>query len=64
MNAESWDSSVSKPMGYRPDDQNSIPSRGKNFLFSITSSPALGPTQLPIQWITEGLTSRGKVAGA
>jgi hypothetical protein len=64
MNAESWDRSVSIAMGYELDDQNSVPSRGKNILFSITSSTALGPTHHPIQWVTEGLTSGVKVAGA
>jgi hypothetical protein len=59
MNVESWDSSVSIAMGYGLDDQDSILRRGKNFLFSITSSSALGPTRLPIQWVTGD-----KVAGA
>jgi hypothetical protein len=31
------------------DDQGSIPSRGKIFLFSMPSKSALGPTQSPIQ---------------
>jgi hypothetical protein len=28
--------------------------RGKIFLFSVASRPALGPTYLPIQWVLGG----------
>jgi hypothetical protein len=31
--------------------RSSNPSRVKNFLFSTSSRPALGPTQPPIQWV-------------
>jgi hypothetical protein len=50
----SRDSVVSIVTGYRLDDwggRSSSPSRVKNFLFSISSRPALGPTQPPIQWV-------------
>jgi hypothetical protein len=32
-------------------DRSSSPGRGKNFQFSISSIPALGPTEPPNQWI-------------
>jgi hypothetical protein len=35
-----------------------IPGRGKIFLFSTASIPALGPTQLPVQWVP-GAVSQG-----
>jgi hypothetical protein len=38
-------------MGYELDSQGSHPGKGKIFLFSTTSRPALRPTQPPIQWI-------------
>jgi hypothetical protein len=40
-----------------------VPDRGKIFLFSTASRPALGPTQPPFQWVL-GSFSRGKAAGA
>jgi hypothetical protein len=43
--------------------RSSSPGRVKNFHFSTSSRPALGPTQSPIQWVLEAL-SRGKAAGA
>jgi hypothetical protein len=51
------DGSVGIVPGYGPDDQGYIPGRGKNFLFSTSSRPGLGPTQ-PIQWVL-GAISRG-----
>jgi hypothetical protein len=47
-------SSAGIATSYRLDSRGSIPSRGKIFLFSIASRPALEPTQLPIQWVREG----------
>jgi hypothetical protein len=47
----SQDSSVSIVTGYRLDSWGSIPDKGKIFLFSIGSRPALGLTQHPIQWV-------------
>jgi hypothetical protein len=44
-------SSVGIATGYGLDGRVSIPGRGKIFLFSIASRPALGPTQPPIQWV-------------
>jgi hypothetical protein len=51
----SWYSSVSIATGYGLDDQGSISIRGKIFLSSITSRPALGPVQPPVQWILEAV---------
>jgi hypothetical protein len=44
---------------YRLDDRDSIPGRDKGF-FSLASvsTPALKPTQPPIQWVP-GVLSRG-----
>jgi hypothetical protein len=44
-------------MAYRLDGQDSIPDMGKIFHIFISSRPALGPTQLPIQWILETFSS-------
>jgi hypothetical protein len=57
----SWsrDSAVSIATGYGLDNQGvGVPSPGmvKNFHFSMLSTPDLGPTQPPIQWIPEGLS--------
>jgi hypothetical protein len=41
------------------DDRSSSSGRGKNFLFSIASRLALGPTQPPIQWVPWGDFPRG-----
>jgi hypothetical protein len=35
---------LSIAIGYEMDDQGFVPSRGKIFLFSTASRPALGPT--------------------
>jgi hypothetical protein len=48
---ESRDSSVGIATGYRLKGRRSNPLRGKIFLFSATSIPALGLTQPPIQWV-------------
>jgi hypothetical protein len=40
----------------RPRGWSSSPCRIKNFLFSMSSWPALGPTQPPIQWIPGALS--------
>jgi hypothetical protein len=44
-------------------DQSSIPGRGKIFLPSIRFRPILGPTQPPIQWVSETLSPRVKRPG-
>jgi hypothetical protein len=35
----------------------------KNFIFSTSSRPALGSTQLPVQWVPGALSSRVKWLG-
>jgi hypothetical protein len=35
---------------------------GKIFLLSTASSPTLGPTQLPIQWVPDTISPGGKAA--
>jgi hypothetical protein len=52
---EGQDSSVGIETGYGLDDRGSIPGRGEVILSSTASRPALGPTQPPIQWVTEAL---------
>jgi hypothetical protein len=46
--------------GYGLDDarsRSSSPDRVKNFLFAMSSRPALGPTQPPIQWVPGDLST-------
>jgi hypothetical protein len=50
-------------MGYGLKGRGSIPGRGKVFLFSIASRPALGPTQPPIQWVLWALSPGVKWPG-
>jgi hypothetical protein len=50
-------------MGWTAEDQCSNPGRVKNFLFSTSSRPALGPTQPPIKGYM-GPFPRGKRPGA
>jgi hypothetical protein len=62
----SRDSSVGIATGYGLDDQggeSSSPGRVKNFHFSISSRPALGSTQSPINGYG-GLFPGGKAAWA
>jgi hypothetical protein len=49
----SHDSSVSKVSSYKLDYCGPIPDKGRIFLFTTKSKPALGQTQPPIQWILE-----------
>jgi hypothetical protein len=44
--------SVGTVTGYELNSKGSNPTRGKSFLFSTASRPALGPTLLPIQLIS------------
>jgi hypothetical protein len=49
--------------GGRPDDRSSIPGRGERiFPVASVSRPALGPTQLPVQWVP-GILSPGVKSG-
>jgi hypothetical protein len=43
--------------------RSSRPGRVKNFLFSKSSRPALGPTQPPIQWVLGALSPMVKRSG-
>jgi hypothetical protein len=57
--------SVGIATGYRLDDQGirvRVPG-GKNFHFSMSSRLALGPTQLPIQWVPRALSPGVKRPG-
>jgi hypothetical protein len=47
----------------RQRGRSSSPGRVKNFLFSTSFRSALGPTQLPIQWIPEAFSSGKKRQG-
>jgi hypothetical protein len=55
---KSRDSSVSIVIGCGLDSHVLIPSKGKIFLFSVMSSPALRPTQFPVQWVSGALSPR------
>jgi hypothetical protein len=55
-----WDSSVGIVTGYGLYGRGSIPGKGKIFLLSTESRPALGPTQFPIQWVAKGSFPGGK----
>jgi hypothetical protein len=51
---------------YMLDDRSAgvrVPGRVKNFCFSISSTPALGPTQSPTQWVPRDLSPRVKRQG-
>jgi hypothetical protein len=61
----SRDSVVGIVTGYGLDDQEvgvPSPGGGKNFHFSMFR-PALGPTQPPIQWVPEIISSGVKLPG-
>jgi hypothetical protein len=61
---QSRDSSACISTGYGMDGRGSIPGRDKFFIFSIASTPALGPTQPPIQLVLGGYFPEDKAAGA
>jgi hypothetical protein len=56
---QTQDTSVGIVVGYGFDDWGQIPGRGKIFLFSIISRPALWPTQPHIQWIPGAISTGG-----
>jgi hypothetical protein len=56
---ESRDNAVGISTDYGLDDQGvgvRTPVGGKNFNFSMSSRPALGPIQPTIQWVPESLS--------
>jgi hypothetical protein len=55
--SRSRDSSVGIATGYGLGGRSSIPYRGKIFMFSTASRPALGPTQPSIQWVSEAIST-------
>jgi hypothetical protein len=60
------DSAVSIATGWGLEGQGvgvGVPGRVENGHFSISFSPALGCTQLPIQWVPEALPSGVKWPG-
>jgi hypothetical protein len=57
---ESRDNSVCIALGYRLDDRGT---RVRIFLFTTASRTALGPTQLPIQWVPGALSMGVKRQG-
>jgi hypothetical protein len=61
----SRDSAVGIATGYGLDDRGIgvLVPLGSRIVFT-SSSPALGPTQSPIQWVPGGSFPRGKAAGA
>jgi hypothetical protein len=60
------DNSVSIVTDYGLGSWGSIPGKGKIRLFFTASSPALGPTQPPIQWVpgalSQGIKQQGREA--
>jgi hypothetical protein len=49
---------VNKQIGYGQDSRGAgirFPAEARDFLFSMTSRPPLGPTQPPIQWEAMGV---------
>jgi hypothetical protein len=51
---KSQDSSVGIATGYELGGRGLIFGKGKIFLFPVGSTPVLGPTQPPNQWVPEG----------
>jgi hypothetical protein len=58
---KSRNSSVGMATGYGLDGRDSIPNRGKVFLFFTASRPALGPAQFPIQRVEGAISPRVKL---
>jgi hypothetical protein len=59
----SGDSSLGIETSYRLDGLDSIPERGKVFLFFIASRPTLGPIQPPTEMVPGTISRSGKAAG-
>jgi hypothetical protein len=63
LSSTNRDNSVGIATRYRLDCRGSIPGKGKIFLFSKASRPALRPIRPPIQWVpgtlSPGLKQRG-----
>jgi hypothetical protein len=60
LGIKSRDSSFGIKMGYGLGGQDSIPGRGKFFLFFIDSRPALVLTQPRIQWVPGAISQEGE----
>jgi hypothetical protein len=43
-------------LGYGPQGQGSIPSRGKRFFSTSVPRPAMGSTWPPVQWLLETIS--------
>jgi hypothetical protein len=66
LSFKSRDNSVGIVLGYGLDDRGSrvrFPAGTGNFLFTIASRTALGPTQPPIQWVPGALSVGAKRPG-
>jgi hypothetical protein len=57
-------SSVGISTGYELNGRGSSSNKVKVFLFSTTSTPALGLTQLPNQWVPTATSSEDEATGA
>jgi hypothetical protein len=56
LEPKSWVQIVTRLQATHQKDHGSIPGRGKTCLFSKAPSPALGPTQPLIQWLSRAIS--------